>query len=198
MSQLDLSIHTAEIFDLLSKGKFISSMSRAHRKLYNVLENEEHYQQLKAYFSHINFTLSRDEGYFYFSRDLAKGESIQDWERKVEQLNRYVDMLGFLYALEHKPMPGIKFRPSKIAEECANNPILQNLLADIKLKVRTQTHVGKIKAMAEEFTDDSFFEKLDEDQENYLILDSFSYLESIINLINPLEDRATSYETLSE
>ena len=198
MSQVDLSIHTAEIFELLSKGKFISSMSRAHRKLFAVLENEESYQQLRSYFAHINFILSKGEGYFYFSKDMKTGDTIQDWERKVEQLNRYVDMLGFLYALEQKPMPGMKFRPSKIAEECANNPILQNLLADIKLRVRTQTFVGKVKAMAEELTDESFFEKLDEDQENYLILDSFKYLEEVINLINPIEELTTSHEKISE
>lgn len=190
MSEFNLSIHTAQIFEVLSKGKFISAMSKSQRKLYAVLEVEENYQQLRDYFSHINFHLAQAEGYFYFSRDIGMGENIQDWERKVEQLNRYVDVLGFLYSLEQKPMPGMRFRPTQIAEECANNPILQTSLSDLKLKVRTQSLVGKIKTMAEELTDESFFEKLDEDQENYLILDSFKYLEEVINLINPIEEVA--------
>lgn len=198
MSSFDLPKHTADIFDLLSKGKFISAMTRSHRKLYAVLEQEENYIQLKNYFSHINFQLVQGEGYFYFSKDMNRGESIQDWERKVEQLNRYVDVVGFLYALEQKPLPGMRFRPTKIAEECSNNPILQNLLGDIKTKVKYQTYVNKIRAVAEELTDESFFEKLDEDQENYLILDSFCYLENIINLIKPIEETHSIDGSISE
>lgn len=188
MNQQEFPKYTAQIFDLLSKGKFLSSLSRSHRKLYAVLENETSYLQLKSYFSHINFTLTKAEGYFYFSRDMGTGESLQDWERKIEQLNRYVDVLGFLYALEYKPMPGMRFRPTQLAEECSSNPILQNLLNEIKTKTKAQTYVGKIRAIAEELSDESFFEKLDEDQENYLILDSFKYLEETVNLIQPIEE----------
>ncbi len=187
MLEQNLPSQTTVIFERLSKGKFISALSRSDKKLFEILENEDTFWQMKGYFSLINFSLERAEGYFYFSKTLEMGAELSEWERKVERLNKYVDVVSFLYGLEQKPIPGIKFRPTQVAEECANHPILKVLLDQVKTKNSAKTNLGKVKAIAEELADESFFEKLDAEQENYLILDSFSYLETIIDLILPIE-----------
>ncbi len=94
--------------------------------------------------------------------------------------------------MEYKPSVGAKFRPTKVAEECNGNPILQSLLNSIRLESSKNSFLDKIKAIAEKLSKDFFFEKIDYDQENYLILDSFQYLEKVITLIHSIEHEKIS------
>ena len=82
---------TAEIYEILSKGQFISSNSSVEsvRKLFGVIE--DNFTELSRYFSVINFTLERGDEYFYFSRP----ESRADLERKIESAYKWIDILDF-------------------------------------------------------------------------------------------------------
>ena len=56
---------TAEIFELLSKGKFICDNypDATHRVMYNLVD--DNYDDLYEYFLNIGYVLNRDIGYFY-------------------------------------------------------------------------------------------------------------------------------------
>ena len=71
---------TAEIFEILSKGDFISSNStlQNHQRLYDLIE--ENFTEFYEYFKAINLLLQQGDEYFYFSRE----ESKTDLARKLE------------------------------------------------------------------------------------------------------------------
>lgn len=55
----------AVIFEILSKGQFISSNSSDEwiRKIYSVIEDEQNFDYLYDYFRNINFTLEKGDEY---------------------------------------------------------------------------------------------------------------------------------------
>ena len=83
---------TAEIFEILSKGGFISSDSTNPniRQLYTVIEDNQ--SELYDFFAAINFVLESGNEYYYFSRR----ENKVDLERKLEIAVRWIDVLDFI------------------------------------------------------------------------------------------------------
>jgi hypothetical protein len=181
--------NTHRIFEILSSGKFICSLSYAYRDEYEVLADDSIFEDLQAYFQTIHYELEKGEGYFYFAKTQQDKQKAED---KMERLSRYIDIFAFLGAMDTKPHIGSVLRPSQIAEECSSNPALQNRLNSIAMKeVReATTWIGKIRAVLRELADDFFLERKDDEQENYIVLNSFQYLQTIIRLINPNETPA--------
>ena len=60
---MEVPVQTAEIFKILSKGQFISSNSSDKNisNLYNIIEDEQNFEQLADYFSNINFSLEKGD-----------------------------------------------------------------------------------------------------------------------------------------
>ena len=77
-----MKLYYAEIFEILSKGRFISSNSTdsENRLLYKPIE--DNYNELRDYFETINFRLASGNEYFYFSR-MAKRV---DLERHLKEI----------------------------------------------------------------------------------------------------------------
>lgn len=76
--------YTKEIFDILSRGGFISqnSVSQQQSNLYDAIEDD--FQQYQDYFSGIGFSLEGGNGYYYFSRQENKVELADKVQRMAE------------------------------------------------------------------------------------------------------------------
>src|ERR1700761_9614722 len=94
--------YTADIFETLSKGKFIcsNSVEDNSRKLYAVVD--ENFDDLYTYFMAIGFVLERGDEYFHFSRNEVKASM----ESKIEQAYRWVDVVDFFMAFNNGFAPG--------------------------------------------------------------------------------------------
>ena len=84
--------YTREIFDILSKGGFISqnSISQQRSHLYDAIEDD--FNDYREYFSGIGFLLEGGNGYYYFSRT----ENRVDLTDKVQRLALWIDRVDFL------------------------------------------------------------------------------------------------------
>ena len=84
--------YTEEIFNILSKGGFISanSVSPAIKRYYDAIEEDltDYYE----YYKGIGFYLEGGDGYYMFTRQEAK----VDLERKLEAVMKWIDYLSFL------------------------------------------------------------------------------------------------------
>ena len=91
---MEVPVQTAEIFKILNKGQFISSNSSDKNisNLYNIIEDEQNFEQLADYFSNINFSLEKGDEYFYFCRPETK----VDLEKKIEKAFEWIDIIDFL------------------------------------------------------------------------------------------------------
>ncbi len=175
---------TAEIFEILSKGQFISSNSSVEqvRKLFGVIE--DNFVELCRYFNEINFTLERGDEYFYFSRP----ESRVDLERKIERAYKWIDILDFFKAHDNAFGPGTRFTPAEILVKLNVDVMLKSKLAGLKRYTKDERYDVAIQKLIEILCREGFAELENEVIHSYKVLASFSYLENLIMSIHIPED----------
>jgi len=183
---MKLPIQTAEIFKKLSKGQFISSNSsdKNNSDLYNVIDHDNHYDQLRDYFEHINFSLERGDEYFYFSRP----ESKVGLEKKIEKAFEWIDIIDFLKTYDNAFSSGFRFSPSDILVRIKTDAELETKLEAMKKKTEKVKHQDILDKILKKLIDDSFIELENEITHQYKVLASFKYLEQLILSINIPED----------
>lgn len=181
---MPINIRTTEIFEILSKGQFISSNSSDERirKLFGVVE--ENFAELSRYFAEINFALERGDEYFYFSRS----ESRVDLERKIESAYKWIDILDFFKAHDNAFGSGYRFTPSDILVKLNLDAMLKGKLAGLKRYSREEKQSDAIQKLIDLFCREGFAELENEVTHSYKILSSFSYLEDLVMSIHIPED----------
>ncbi len=178
---------TATIFEILSKGQFICSNSADEdiRKLYSVMDEEQNFDYLYAYFRNINFTLERGDEYYYFSRM----ESKVDLERKIEKAYKWIDMLDFLKTFDNSFGSGFRFTPSDILVKLNVDAALKSKLEGLKKYSGDRNkHSEIIDKILDDLKKDRFIELENDISHQYKALASFKYLEQIVLAINISED----------
>lgn len=180
--------NTAEIFDVLSKGKFICSNSSKdlNRKLYAVLEDEDHFELLTSYFGNINFILERGNGYYYFSRN----ESKVNLERKLEIAFKWIDILDFFKTFDHSFGSGFRFSIADITVRLNTDADLKSKLTALKKITKRTNYTEAVSKLVDYLLKDNFVELQDEITNTYKVLSSFEYLEELIMTLHIPEDIA--------
>lgn len=180
--------HTAEIFEVLSKGKFICSNSAndLNRKLYAILEEEDQFELLSSYFGNINFTLEKGNGYFYFSRN----ESRANLERKLEIAFKWIDILDFFKTFDPSFGSGFRFSIADITVRLNTDADLKSKLSGLKKITKRTNHTEAVSRIVDFLIKDNFVELQDEITNTYKVLSSFGYLEELIMTLHIPEDIA--------
>ena len=190
---------TADIFERLSKGKFISEDSNDEtlKDLYDVIDDEVNYELLYEYFLYIGFYLEKGSGYYYFSRK----ENNSDIAKKIERAYKWIDVLDFLKtygkSVDRPFTQGTIFSPHQIVEECKVNHALAEKLEDLQRypKFKGDKAFDRIQKIIKDLTEETFVEVHNEHTQEYKIVAAFSYLEKLVTSIHITEDEHT---TLSE
>lgn len=179
--------HTAHIFEILRKGKFICSNSPDEdiQKLYRTLEDEDTFKELYEYFLHINYLLEQGNGYFYFSQKETKA----GLDKKLEKIYVWIDIIDFLKTFDSSFGVGKRFTASDIHTQLKNNADLEMKLSDIKkIGSDKKNHFDRINNIIRKLVDDDYVALENQISETYKVLDSFGYLEDLINTINIPEE----------
>ena len=173
--------YTKEIFEILSKGGFISqnSISQQRAHLYDAIEDD--FQQYQEYYEGIGFLLEGGNGYYYFSRS----ESKMDLADKVQRLATWIDRVDFLKTFNTAFGPGFSFRKSNILEKFSS---------DIELKVKARhlytdlkTNDEKIDKLINEMDKMGFVEIENELDNTYKVTSAFHYIEEVIDCLTIIE-----------
>ncbi len=182
---MDLPIQTSDIFKLLSKGQFISSNSsnKAICELFNVMDNEETFEALRKYFSHINFVLEKGDEYFYFSR----AETKSDLENKIERAYKWIDIVDFLKTYDNAFGLGSRFSLSDILVKIKTDAELESKLEALSKSKETQQEILE-KEIIKPLLDDTFIDLANDRTGEYKVLAAFKYIEQLIMIINISED----------
>jgi len=181
---MSITKRTAEIFEILSKGQFISSNSSDERirKLFGVVE--DNFTELTSYFAEINFKLERGDEYYYFSRP----ENRADLERKIESAYKWIDILDFFKAHDNAFGPGYRFTPAEILVKLNVDAMLKGKLAGLKRYTKDDKFDAAIQKLIELLCREGFAELENEVTNSYKVLASFSYLENLIMSIHIPEE----------
>ncbi len=167
---------TQDIFEILSRGQFISSNSCDDRVRRLFGEAEENYAYLCDFFAEIGFVLERGDEYFYFSR----AESRSDLERKIERAYRWIDILDFCKAFDNSFGPGFRFSPAEIEVRLGVDAVLKSKLTGLKRHTGEEKFGPAIQKLIEQLCRDGFVELENEVTQSYKVLTSFRYLENLI------------------
>ena len=173
--------YTKEIFDILSKGGFISqnSISQQRSHLYDAIEDD--FNDYQEYFSGIGFLLEGVNGYYYFSRT----ENRVDLTDKVQRLAQWIDRVDFLKTFNSTFGSGFTFRKSNILEKFSSDIELKekarNLYTDVK------TNEEKIEKLVGDLERMGFAELENELDGTYKVTAAFHYIEEIIDCLTIIE-----------
>ena len=176
---MNIPKQTAQVFEILSRGQFISSNCSDHeiKRLYDVLDVEQNYEILYHYFRQIDFTLEKGDGFYYFSKIGARA----DLERKIEQSFKWIDVLDFFKTFDHSFGPGTRFSPSDILVQLNVNFELKTKVEGLKRYAPNKMkHSEILVKIINYMSSDRFFVLENEISEQYKVLSSFKYLEELV------------------
>ncbi|WP_153797706.1 condensin complex protein MksE [Foetidibacter luteolus] len=177
--------HTADIFELLSKGRFICSnaVEDNNRKLYNIID--ENFDELYQYFSAIGFVLEKGDEYFYFSRSEVKATL----ENKIEQAYRWVDVVDFFMAFNNGFAHGFRFTVPDILVQVKIDANLKDKLEIMKRLTGDGSYHERITNLVEkQLVTPGYAELENEITGQYKVLSSFNYMKQLIVSIQIQED----------
>ncbi|MYY46424.1 condensin complex protein MksE [Elizabethkingia anophelis] len=179
---MEIPVQTANIFKILSKGQFISSNSSDKNisNLYNIIEDEENFDNLYDYFININFVLEKGDEYFYFSRP----ENKIDIEKKIEKAFEWIDIVDFFKTYDNAFSAGYRFSPSELLVRIKTDAELETKLDGLKKHMDKTKHQDILDKILKKLMDDTYIELENEITHQYKVLASFNYLEQLILTIN--------------
>ncbi|MCI4669343.1 MAG: hypothetical protein MRZ79_14505 [Bacteroidia bacterium] len=171
-ANFSLPPQSAEIFDRLSRGLFISrnTPNLPVSDLYQIIFR--HFDDYKAYFKIIGFELEKGKDYFYFSKSETRGQT----EEKAERLFKYLDGLEILYSLEPDLRPGSILMLEQHEEQLEKNRNLKKKSLKLPGKIGQEKAIDRLRSFCRSLEKESFMLDIDDRQTKYLVLDSFQYL----------------------
>jgi len=174
--------YTEEIFNILSRGGFISSnsVSTQVKRLYDAIEEDltDYYD----YYKGIGFYLEGGDGYYYFARKEAK----VDMERKLETAGKWIDYLSFLKTFNSAFGPGFLFRTADVVIQIGCDMELKEKAA--KLFSDKKKHEDVADKLVNELEKMGLVEKENELDGTYKVLTAFHYMEDLVDCITIAEE----------
>ena len=167
--------YTKDIFDILSRGGFISqnSVSQQISNLYDAIEDD--FQQYQDYFSGIGFLLEGGNGYYYFSRS----------ENKVERMAEWIDRIDFLKTFNTAFGSGFTFRKSNILEQFSSDIELKEKARHLYTDLKTNDE--KMDKLIGDLQRQGFVELQDELDGTFKVTAAFHYIEELIDCLTIIE-----------
>ncbi|NOQ70665.1 MAG: hypothetical protein GQ574_01615 [Crocinitomix sp.] len=179
--------YTADIYNILRRGQFICSNSpnEHEQKLYSILEEDEQFEEVYAFFYQINYTLEKGNEYFSFSRQ----ENTVDLERKLEKAYGWIDLLDFFNTYDTAFDVGFRFSPAQIVSQLMINADLSEKLNGFKrIGTDKKNYTERINKLIERLVKEGYLALEDEVSETYKVLTAFHYLKQLVETINIPED----------
>ncbi|MGM9833376.1 MAG: condensin complex protein MksE [Candidatus Limisoma sp.] len=173
--------YTKEIFDILSKGGFISrnSIFQLRSHIYDAIEDD--YESYLEYFRGIGFQLEVGNGYYYFSRTENKVELAD----KVQRLALWIDRVDFLKTFNNIFGPGFSFRKSNILEKFSSDIELKEKARNLYPELKTNDE--KIDKLITDLERLGFAELENELDGTYKVTSAFHYIEELIDCLTIIE-----------
>jgi len=173
---------TAEIFDILSKGQFISSnaVDESRRYIYQYLE--ENFDELSLKFEEIGYQLNSGNNYYYFSKP---NENNQGVENKIEKALRWLNILAFFSTFRKDLCRGARFSAYDILPQIETNLALKEQLTDLqKRHSNDKPHHEKLNDLLKEMQKEGFIDLENEMEQLWRVLDAWEYMEKLVMAVN--------------
>lgn len=179
---MEQKIQSAEIFDHLVRGRFISAnaINQQQRNMY--LYVEDHLETLSQLYQQVGFRLEMGDNYFYFSRI---NESQQNIENKIEKALRWLDIMAFFTTYNQSFGRGFRFSPLEIIPQLDLNLALKEILLNIsKRKAKDRNYIDMLNEILREMRKEGFMDVENEMNQTWKVQDAWLYLEQIVRAVS--------------
>ena len=183
---LSMRTNTQRIFELLSKGSFLSvdTTEQEAKHLYNDIE--ENFADYESYFLELGLRLESGDGYYYFSRTREAKMTV---EQKLQSFAQWVDIMDFLKTYDVTFSTGFQFRSTHILERINLDVELRDKARKLFRKQNTNQEV--VDKLVGELTGMGFAEIINEQDGTYKVTAAFRYAEDMVNLITIYNEEDT-------
>lgn len=173
--------YTKEIFDILSRGGFISqnSVSQQRSHLYDTIEDD--FEDYREYYEGIGFLLEGGNGYYYFSRTESKVEMTD----KIQRLALWIDRLDFLKTYNATFGSGFMFTKSNIMEQFSSDIELKEKARQLYPDLKTLEE--KVEQLIKDLDRQGFIELENELDGTYKVASAFHYIEELMDCLTIIE-----------
>ena len=179
--------NTQRIYELLSKGTFLSvdTIDQEAKHLYNDIE--ENFADYETYFLELGLRLESGDGYYYyFARTREAKITI---EQKLQSFAQWVDIMDFLKTYDITFSTGFQFRSTHILERINLDVELRDKARKLFRKQNTNQEV--VDKLMGELTSMGFAEIINEQDGTYKVTAAFRYAEDMVNLITIYNEEDT-------
>lgn len=170
--------NTQRIYELLSKGTFLSVDTTDNEAKHLYADIEENYADYEAYFLELGLRLESGDGYYYFSRTKEAKLTI---EQKLQSFAQWVDIMDFLETYDITFSTGFQFRSTHILERINLDVELRDKARKLFRKQNTNQEV--VEKLIGELMGMGFAEIINEQDGTYKVTAAFRYAEDMVNLI---------------
>lgn len=177
---------TAEVFEILSKGQFISSnaIDEDRRYLYKYIEDNA--EDLSKKYDEIGFTLNSGNNYYYFSK---LNEGNQGVESKIEKALRWLNILAFFTAFRKDLCRGARFSSYDILPTIDLNLALKEQLNNLQKRSGAgKNYHDKLIDLLKEMQREGFIDLENEMEQVWKVLDAWEYMEKMVMAVSINEE----------
>jgi hypothetical protein len=173
--------HIGKIYQIILKGAYINenSSKNGNVELYEAIVSKE--SELRAYFKPLGYALIKREGYFYFARDDAP-----DGEAALELIVDYIDIANFFKTLDANFTVGYRFSLTSMEHQLNTNIELQDLSNKMK-GIKAKDNREFIQKVVDKLKKDGFLEERNSANAEYIVLNSYDYIEYFLGEIEVYE-----------
>lgn len=170
------AIYKKEIYQILSKGKFISQTSierRIRTYFENLQENEEVY---KKYFEEEGLILDCGRGYYQFCYDVEN----ENTSSATQIIKKYITIFSILIAWRDDIGPGSSFQRKELLD--AYNAGNEDFKSELSSFATRNSYIDVIKELITTLRLDGFIEKyMENGEEKFYVTSAYNYLEDLYN-----------------
>lgn len=171
-----------KIYEAILKGYFINenSYKGGYSQLYKVIDSNE--MELRAYFKPLGYILVRRSGYFYFASDDA-------FEKKsmLELIVDYIDIIDFLKTLDSNFQASYRFTISSIESKLSRGSIELQDSASKMRGINAKSNREFAQKIVDKLKKNGFVEEQNTVKGEYLVLNSYDYIESLLKEVEIYE-----------
>lgn len=177
---MELPRQTAEIFERLSRGHFISANSSDPdlAACYGALQ--AHADTLTAYFTHLGLQLRSGPGYYYLTRTTSRS-SLED---KLDRLSRLIARMGWLKRYDPALGPGHVLSLPQLRAALQQRADLRRRLQQLPLKGTPRDDDERLLALLRSLERESFAEQTQDQPPTFRFLAAFHYLETLLRSLD--------------
>lgn len=169
------------IYETILRGNFINenSTQEGFSELYRVVYSNQ--EVLREYFRPLGYVLLQRAGYFYFARDDA-GES----QALLEKMVDHIDIVNFLKVLDSNFTVGYRFTINSIEMQLNSSIELQDMASKMR-GISIKSHREFAHKIVERLSKNGFVEEQDNISGEYIVLNSYDYVESFMKEVEIYE-----------